>query len=428
MDTGEQQPGRGPVRDVVEYELLFDCVHCGLCLEACPTYILTRTEMDSPRGRIYQMKALAEGRLDADADVVRHLDFCLGCRGCETACPSGVRYGALIEQTRGWVEENYRRGLVDRLRRWIIGELFPYPARLKLALAPLRMIERVGLRPFLQRMMPQALREWIELLPPLTGKGAECPVATAVDGGRGSVVVHHGCVAQVLAESANCNAERLLGEAGYKVANLPHTVCCGALDLHSGNRKRALEFARANVRAIRESGADFVISTASGCSTAMAEYGDLLKHDPELADAAREVSARVKELSTLLMQGRAGTFKPLECVVTYHDACHLAHGLGIREQPRALLRSIPGVKVIEMESSDVCCGSAGSYNLTHPDAAGALAQRKADMIEATGAEYVVLANPGCQFQIAAELRRRGSKVKVVHLADFVTMAADGRRK
>jgi glycolate oxidase iron-sulfur subunit len=429
MDTAKEKPGGGPVRDVVEYELLFDCVHCGLCLEACPTYILARTEMDSPRGRIYQIKALAEGRLDADADVVRHLDFCLGCRGCETACPSGVHYGALIEQTRGWVEENYRRGLAQRVQRWIIGQLFPYPARLRIALAPLRMIERAGLRPLLERVMPRALREWIELLPPLTGEGDQARrTMPAAQSDGDSVAVHHGCVAQVLADSANRNAELLLAGAGYKVASLPQTVCCGALDLHAGNRKRALEFARANVRAIKQGGADYVISTASGCSTAMAEYGELLKDDPELAQAAREVSARVKELSALLMQGTKRDFGRLECTVTYHDACHLAHGLGIREQPRALLRSIPGVQLIEMASSDLCCGSAGSYNLTHPDAARALAQRKADTIVATGADYVVLANPGCEFQIAAELRRRGAKVKVMHLADFVAMTAADTRE
>ncbi len=423
MDAPEQGQKPGPVRDVVDYELLFDCVHCGLCLEACPTYILTRAEMDSPRGRIYLMKALAEGRLEADADVVRHLDFCLGCRGCETACPSGVHYGALIEQTRVWVEGNYRRGLAERMRRWIIGALFPYPARLRIALAPLKLIERAGLRPLLERAMPRALREWIELLPPLTEPSAEGQSAIANAGDRGSVLVHRGCVAQVLADSANRNAEKLLGGAGYRMVSLAQTVCCGALDLHSGNRKRALEFARANVRAIKNSGADFVISTASGCSTALAEYGELLKGDPELAATAREVCARVRELSGLLLQGRQPFHGRMECTVTYHDACHLAHGLGIREQPRALLRSIPGVRLVEMESSDLCCGSAGSYNLTHPQAARELAQRKADTIMATGADYVVMANPGCQFQIAAELRRRRSGVKVMHLADFVALPA-----
>jgi len=424
MDARAQVQKSGPARDVVDYELLFDCVHCGLCLEACPTYILTRAEMDSPRGRIYQMKALAEKRLDADPDVVQHLDFCLGCRGCETACPSGVHYGALIEQARAWVESNYRRNLAQRLLRWIVGSLFPYPARLRISLTPLKLLERLGLRPMLERAMPRAVREWLELLPPLAGDDAEDgSTLPASSGDRGCVAVHRGCVAQVLADSANRSAARLLGAAGYGVVALGQTVCCGALDLHSGNRKRALQFARANVRAIKDSGVDFIISTASGCSTAMAEYGELLKNDPELAETAREVSARVRELSGLVLAGRQPAFGPLRCTVTYHDACHLAHGLGIREQPRALLRSIPGLKLVEMESSDLCCGSAGSYNLTHPQAARDLAQRKADSIEATGADYVVLANPGCQFQIAAELRRRGSKVKVVHLADFAALAA-----
>jgi glycolate oxidase iron-sulfur subunit len=428
MDAPQQAQKHAPVRDVVDYELLFDCVHCGLCLEACPTYILTRTEMDSPRGRIYQMKALAEGQLDADADVVHHLDFCLGCRGCETACPSGVHYGALIEQSRAWVERNYRRRTMDRLRRWLVGALFPYPTRLKVALAPLKLIERVGLRPLLERALPPALREWIELLPPLTTTpSAPVPRTPATGDERGSVAVHRGCVAQVLADSANSNAEMLLGAASYRIVPLPRTVCCGALDLHSGNRKRALEFARANVRAIDSSGVDFVISTASGCSTALAEYGELLKDDLALGAAAREVSAKVRELSTLLLAGQGRAAARMDCTVTYHDACHLVHGLGVREQPRALLRSIPGVKLVEMESSDLCCGSAGSYNLTHPDAARALAQRKADAILATGADYVVLANPGCQFQIAAELRRRGAATKVIHLADFVAQAATAPR-
>jgi glycolate oxidase iron-sulfur subunit len=412
-----------PVRDVVDYELLFDCVHCGLCLEACPTYILTRSEMDSPRGRIYQMKALAEGRLDPAPEVIQHLDFCLGCRGCETACPSGVHYGALIEQTRAWVERNHKRRWADRLQRWMVGALFPFPARLRIALAPLKLIEWAGLRPLVEGSMPATAREWLELLPPLAARvpARDRSIPPAAPNAA-AVAVHRGCVAQVLADSANINAENLLAGAGYRIARLPRTVCCGALDLHSGNRQRALEFARSNVRAIKNSGADYVISTASGCSTAMAEYGELLKDDPELAETARAVSAQVKELSGLLLDAQKPPTGRLECTITYHDACHLAHGLGIREQPRALLRSIAGVKLIEMESSDLCCGSAGTYNLTEPEAARALAERKADTIIATGADYVVLANPGCQFQIAAELRRRGAKTKVVHLADFVAQA------
>jgi len=419
-----------PIKDVVDYELLFDCVHCGLCLEACPTYVLTRAEMDSPRGRIYLMKALAEGALELDADAVRHLDLCLECRGCETACPSGVRYGRLIEKARVYVERNWRRSLFERLRNRAIGAVFPYPGRLRLLLTPLKLIERAGLRPLLQRFAPAGLRNWIELLPALNPANAPVFPAIApapVPAGTisKSVVVHHGCVAQVLTPSENRNSEAALRAAGYRVAQLRQTVCCGALDIHNGNRARALEFARINVREFKRSGADAIISAASGCSAVIASYGEWLKHDAELAGAAQEMASRVADLSSLMLDGSKVFTREFPATVTYHDSCHLAHGLGVREAPRTLLRSIPGVRLIELPEADLCCGSAGSYNLTEPAMAQALARRKADNILATGADYVILSNPGCEFQIAAELNRRGAKVRVIHLADFLALAAAG---
>jgi glycolate oxidase iron-sulfur subunit len=413
-----------PVRDVCDYDLLFDCVHCGLCAEACPTYVVTRREMDSPRGRIYLMKSLAEGRIELDDDAARHLDLCLGCRGCETACPSGVHYGRLIEGARSFVERYHRRGLVDRFKRRAIGAIFPYPNRLRAMLAPLRLVDSLGLRPALRAAMPRVLRDWLDLLPPL--EADRSPLAAKVISASltdaPAVVVHHGCVAQVLANSENLNSERLLAAAGYRVVQLDRTSCCGALDLHSGNAARARDFARANVRALKASGADAIVSAASGCSAAIAEYGDLLRDEPEFAEDAHAVSSRVRDLGSMLLDAPASPWRELRCRVTYHDACHLAHGLGVREAPRKLLASIPGVTMVEMAESDLCCGSAGSYNLTEPAMARDLVRRKADNIVATGANYVVLANPGCEFQIAAELRRRGSKIKVVHLADFLAMA------
>jgi glycolate oxidase iron-sulfur subunit len=420
-------PPATSVRDVVDYELLFDCVHCGLCLEACPTYALTRAEMDSPRGRIYLMKALAEGRLPLEADAARHLDLCLGCRGCETACPSGVHYGQLIERARAFVEENYSRSLLERTRRALINAIFPYPARLRALLAPLRIAERVGLRPLLGALLPGTLREWLELLPPLhqSGEGRDGALPAGAPGAP-AVVVHHGCVAQVLANSENLAAERVLAAAGYRVVRLAETGCCGALDLHAGNRGRALDFVRRNLRALASSGADAIVSAASGCSAAVAEYGLLLRDDPGLADSARQVAEKVRDLSGLLLERGLPRLRKLECTVTFHDACHLVHGLGVREGPRRVLAAMAGVNLIELEESDLCCGSAGSYNLTEPEMARALARRKVDNILATGADYVVLSNPGCEFQIAAELRRRGSKIKVVHLSEFIALAlADG---
>lgn len=424
-----QAPARASVLDVVDYELLFDCVHCGLCLEACPTYVVTRAEMDSPRGRIYLMKALAEGRLDLDDDAVRHLDLCLGCRGCETACPSGVHYGRLIEKARAYVERTHRRGLMERLKRALLGAVFPYPARMRALLAPLRLIERAGLRGTLERMLPETPREWLELLPPLATRRTKLPPEAPANPSPDAptVVVHHGCVTQVLAPSENENSEALLARAGYRVAHLERTVCCGALDLHAGNFERALRFARDNVRALKSCGADAILSAASGCSAVMAEYGNLLSNDANLSAEARDVASRVKDLSSLLLARPVQACRALRATVTYHDACHLAHGLGVREAPRAVLRSIPGVSFIELAESDLCCGSAGSYNLTEPAMARTLVRRKVDNIVATGADFVVLANPGCEFQIAAELRRRGAPTRVMHLADFLAMAAGSEK-
>ena len=431
---------RGAVRDVVDYELLFDCVHCGLCLEACPTYVITRAEMDSPRGRIYLMKELAEGRLELDRDAVRHLDLCLECRGCETACPSGVRYGRLIEHARSYVGMNWRRGAIERLRNWIINAIFPYPVRLRAALAPLRLAERVGIRALLHRLVPPPAREWLDLVPMINNDvplfpanstaGARLFKPAGQNAGSGgqmpSAVVHHGCVAQVLTESANVNSERLLTAAGYRLVQLTKTVCCGALDIHHGNLERAREFARANITALTASGADSIISAASGCSAVIAQYGELLKDDSKLAVAAREVSSRVTDLSSMLL-ARLAAERPanadkFQALVTYHDSCHLLHGLGVREQPRELLRSLPGVRLIELAESDLCCGSAGSYNLTERAMARELARRKVDNIIATGAQYLVLSNPGCEFQIAAELKGRASSVRVMHVADFVALS------
>jgi glycolate oxidase iron-sulfur subunit len=393
--------------------------------------------MDSPRGRIYLMKALAEGRLELDRDAVRHLDLCLECRGCETACPSGVRYGRLIEGARDYIERNWARGFLQRVRNRIISAIFPYPGRLRAALAPLRLAERIGLRGLLRWLSPAAVREWLDLLPELTREQAPSfranpqpddavPARRALDtaaSGAPKVVVHHGCVAQVLTESANLNSEQLLAATGYRVVQLTKTACCGALDIHHGHLERAREFARINVTALAASGADSIVSAASGCSAVIAQYGELLKDDLRLAVQAREVSARVTDLSSLLLGRASAIGGGFRATATYHDSCHLVHGLGVREQPRDLLGSIPGVHLVELAESDLCCGSAGSYNLTERAMARELARRKVDNIIATGAQYVVLSNPGCQFQIAAELKRRGSPIRVLHMADFLALAA-----
>lgn len=419
-------PRARPLRDVVDYELLFDCVHCGLCLEACPTYVVTRAEMDSPRGRVYLMKALAEGALDLDADAVRHLDLCLECRGCETACPSGVRYGKLIERAREYVERNVRRPWRERIRNRLIAALFPYPARLRILLTPITAADRLGMRPLIRKLAPAAMRDWLDLIPPRAAPPPMVLAPPSTDSAAApAAVVHHGCVAKVLTNAENLNTEGALAAAGYRVARMGRTVCCGALDLHHGNFARAKQFACANVREFQRLGDAAILSAASGCAAAIAAYGDLLADDPEFAAPAREVSARVADLGTLMLARDYRFTREFRAAVTYHDSCHLAHGLGVREAPRQLLRAIPGVTLIELNEADLCCGSAGSYNLTERAMARELVRRKADNILATGADYVVLGNPGCELQIAAELRRRGAPVRVIHLADFLALAIRG---
>src|SRR5216684_263268 len=347
--SGETSTTTRPVRDVVDYELLFDCVHCGLCL---------------------------------------------------TACPSGVHYGRLIEKARVYINRNYQRSFVERVRNRIINAIFPYPQRFRLLVAPLKLIERLRLRSLAARLAPGALREWIELLPPLNSRraarasraSADAAIAEASRNGGPVAVVHHGCVAQVLSDAENWNSERMLAAA------------------------------RANVREFKKSGAQSIVSAASGCAAAIAAYGERLRDDLALANDAREISSKVADLSSLVLARKNPFTHEFPATVTYHDSCHLVHALGVREAPRELLRSIPGVKLVEMTESDLCCGSAGSYNLTERDMARELARRKADNIIATGADYVVLSNPGCEFQIEAELRRRNARTKVLHLADFLAQA------
>ncbi len=424
MATAPKQP----VRDIVDYELLFDCVHCGLCLEACPTYVATRKEMDSPRGRIYLMKSLAEGRLELEPDVVRHLDLCLECRGCETACPSGVRYGRLIEKARFYIAAHYPRSKAEHLLRWVISSLFPHPTRLRPLLWPIKAVETLGLRSVVEQILPGKLGGWLSLLPPLvqTNHTEHQPWPTArqtIDGP--TVTVHQGCVAQLFFSRTNQNAARLLKAAGYRVVPMARTPCCGALDWHLAYVEKAKRFARANIREIQRIQADVIVSTGSGCSAAIAEYGELLHDDPHFRDQAQAISGKVRDLSSLLLEARL-SFPKFPCTVTYHDSCHLTHVLGVREAPRKLLRSIPGLRLVEMKDSDLCCGSAGSYNLLEPEMARELVRRKVDNILATGADYVVQSNPGCELHIAAELRRRRAKTQVIHLADFLALAMDAQ--
>jgi glycolate oxidase iron-sulfur subunit len=404
---------------------LRECVHCGLCLSACPTYLELGTEMDSPRGRIYLMKGLSEGSLGLDREVVRHFDLCLGCRACEPACPSGVQYGSLIEETRSYIERTARRSWRDRLRRAAILSVFPYPQRLRALLALSRLARTLRLWPLVTRFSSAAA-----LLP--GDRTASAPAAReplrdfypAVGHEHARVALLTGCVTDAVCGEVNAAAVRVLTRAGVAVVVPTAQGCCGALHLHSGDPEGARRLARRNLAAF-PADLDAIVVTAAGCGSAMKEYGTLLAADAD-ADRARRFAARVRDALEVVAEQTLPLAAHSQALrVTYHDACHLAHAQGIRATPRRVLESIPGLELVELAESDVCCGSAGSYNLSEPEMARRLRERKIDHIAASGADCVAVANPGCALQIRAGLAARGLNVRVAHPLELLDEAYAG---
>ena len=420
VTPGAQRVDGGAAHKFVAEERFLDCVHCGLCLQSCPTYLELGTEMDSPRGRIYLMRALSDGAIEMAPEVARHLDLCLGCRACETACPSGVHYGELIEGARSFVEERHRRGLLDRWRRRAIEWVFPYPARLRALLAPVRWAQRLGVWPLIAKMIPPAA------MIPADDRAAPVPEMVPAQGPeRKRVGLLTGCVAQVMFGETHQATVRVLTRNGCAVVAPRAQTCCGALSLHNGSREAALTFARRTIDAFAGD-LDAIVVNAAGCGAMLRQYGELLAADSSYAERARRFSAKVRDVSEWLVEL---SIEPPPAVtpmrVTYHDACHLAHGQQVRDQPRALLRSIPGLVLVELPESELCCGSAGSYNLTEPGMAARLQERKVRHIESTGAACVVAANPGCILQIRAGLRRRGGNIPVLHPVEVLDRAYRG---
>jgi len=412
--------------DFVDPAKFFDCVHCGLCLSFCPTYVELGTEMDSPRGRIATMRALQEGRFGLDADVVRHLDLCLGCRACETACPSGVHYGELIEGVRPFIEQHYTRPLPERLKRRVINAIFPNPLGVRFFSFLLKTGAALGLgRLARSPKLPAQIRYWFGLLP---DKGTVSSVTLlerypAIGEKRYTVALLSGCVMPALFGATNQATVKVLRHNGCEVLVPRNQVCCGALLLHNGEKTGALDLARRNVEVFSKLEFDALIINAAGCGAMMKEYGELFKDDPVYHDRAERLTAKMKDVAEFL--GNISLKPPtreLRAKVTYHDACHLAHGQGVREQPRALLRSIPGLQLTELPESDWCCGSAGTYNLTEPAMARRLLNRKVDNIQATEADLVVTGNPGCLMQIRAGLQQRGLLIKAIHTVDLLAEA------
>lgn len=395
------------------------CVHCGFCLATCPTYQVLREEMDSPRGRIYLMKAALEGRLDMTGALVEHIDRCLGCLACVTACPSGVRYDRLLMGFREHLERRRpARPLARRLLRRVLAGVLPHPRRFRAAVRVGGLVRSVA------RRLPEALAGPLQLLPERIGSGEPTAGFYAARGPRRArVVLLSGCVQQVLAPSINRAAVRVLTHNGVEVLVPFGQGCCGALAMHSGMADLARALARRNLAALGNQDADAIVTTAAGCGSAMKEYALLFAGEPE-SELADRFARRVRDISEFLVELGPVPPGPLEepLRVAYHDACHLAHAQGVREAPRRLLRRIPNLELVELPEPDICCGSAGTYNLEHPDVARALGRRKADSILATGAAAVVTGNIGCMVQIGAGLRERNGAVPVWHTVELLERA------
>lgn len=407
-----------PGKPFLDYEKALSCIHCGLCLSSCPTYLETGNENDSPRGRIYLMRAVQDGRLPVAGTAVDHIDRCLGCRACEAVCPSGVPYGDLLEHTRDHVEKNYSRPPFQQfLRRVVIEKIFPFSSRTKAALLPARVAKWTGL----EKVLPKSAREALSLVP-ADMRGAELPEvspATTLPH-RGRVGFIRGCVMNVMFGPTNLNSIRLLNAAGYDVVTPSSQGCCGALYAHNGNMEEARHRARANIAAFASLDCEAIIINAAGCGSSLKEYGNWLGDD-----SSAKFGAKVKDLTEWLVNCNflsSAKLKPSSGRVTYHDACHLAHAQRVTQPPRDLVKAVAGKNFIDLPESDVCCGSAGTYNLTEPEMAERLQRRKTENILKTKADLVVTSNPGCMLQIQAGLEKAGSPAKVMHIADYLAQA------
>jgi glycolate oxidase iron-sulfur subunit len=416
------RPGAG-----IDYELFLDCVHCGLCTASCPTYVETGNENDSPRGRIYLMRAVRDERLELNHEVRRHLELCLDCRACETACPSGVQYGKLIEPFRVSMEQPTSAGLQktktdDWFHRYILFGLFPYPDKLRQSLRPARIAQSLGLDKLLintglWKLLPPRLGRLVTLLPKLEKPAPPLPEFLVAKGRRRArVALFTGCVGDVMFRQTNWATARVLQENGCDVVVPQNQVCCGAIHFHAGSSDPAREMADKNVAAFDASSVDAVIVNVAGC-------GRCPKTTPHWPSAAspRAVRHKVKDVNG----SSTSPHRPpgeIRLTATYHDACHLVHAQKVREQPRNLLKKIPGLKLVDLAESELCCGAAGTYNLTEPEMADRLGKRKLDNIRRTGARVVITANAGCLLQIAREARMQGEALKIMHPMDLLDLS------
>ncbi len=406
------------------------CVHCGLCLNACPTYRELGLEMDSPRGRIYQMVQVANGA-PMTPSYLEHISLCLACRGCETACPSGVQYGRLVEAARADIESRTRRGPITRLvRGFVFRRLLPSRGALTVAGTMLYLYEASGLKALVRAMGLLKLLGRMGDLEQLA-PGAEPPFFFNQIGRtfppqgerRYRVAFLAGCIANISFARLNEATVRVLQKNGCEVAVPDHQTCCGALHLHSGLREEARQLARRNIDAVLTGDYDAVVTNASGCGSTLKEYGELFEDDPVYAEKARRFTSRMRDINEFLASIELNPdMGPVNAVVTYQDSCHLAHGQKIRTAPRKLLARIPQLQFREMPLSDICCGSAGIYNVVHNDMSMQILERKMQSVSTTGASVIATANPGCMLQLEAGVRLKGTGQRVMHVVELLDTA------
>jgi len=408
------------------WDLYSRCIHCGLCLNQCPTYKLLGMEADSPRGRIYQIVQVDAGRLALGDSFVTHIDRCLGCRACETACPSGVQYGRILERARTEIERNYPRPwLVRKLKQYAYRNVLKHPRTLARWARVLRFYQRSGLQTFARTtgLLKLLGLEQVEALAPRIDDDFflnDIGLMFEAEGERrGRVAFLAGCIASVAFSDLNRATIRVLTKNGIEVYVPPHQKCCGALHSHAGFRHSARSLARRNIRAFVNLSYDAIITNAAGCGAAMKEYGELLEHDPEYARPAQEFSAKVKDVNEYLASiALRPPDRPLQARVTYQDACHLAHAQKIRSAPRELLKAA-GAEFVEMPNADTCCGSAGTYNVTQTDLAMRILAAKMDDVQSTRADVLATSNVGCLLQLQAGAKQRKLNLRVAHVVELL---------
>ena len=400
-------------------EAVANCVHCGFCLPACPTYLALGEEMDSPRGRIILMKGALEGELSQE-DVLPHVDRCLGCLACVTACPSGVEYGELLTPFREMTEKGRSRSAMEELSRTLTNQTLPYPGRFRAAAILGRYTN------FLKPFLPAALQTMLDLLPERLPPRVALPrLAPARGERRARVALLSGCAQQVLAPGINSATVEVLTSNGVEVVIPPRQGCCGALSMHTGAADQARALARRNLDAFNPDEVDAVVTNAAGCGSGMHEYPLLFAGEAE-EQAAREFADKVQDVTVFLdaLGIETPPALPAPMTVAYHDACHLAHAQGVTDAPRRLLGAIPNLTLVPIPEGEICCGSAGSYNIDQPEIAAELGQRKARAILSTGAQAVVTGNIGCMTQIDNHLRRLGKHLPIYHTVEFLVRSEE----